>query len=626
MGSDKKKKENKLLRFFGFGVHDDGEEGSSSTEAESVNSYSVQDPEDSRFDSDWKPFVDFSDEEVVFDDNDETEFFEEEGPLLSVPEDKEADNKIDEEKDPPEQHAEHGEDADSLGESQALDDGGGEQAEEGPEETQGDGLLEYSGDSGDGGTEESPGRGGSGGAEEERGSDGDGNSEEESGNGEAGERPETEEAETVAFERGEDEVGERISDLEKLFGELEIDDGAADEAAEAEKAAPEDEDDDGEDSADFGGEEIDVSGGESLSWNRKSLRIAAEKTGARIVVDDDVMTAVTAGYIDRNKFNEEKQKIAAANEAGEDISLLIKEAEKKAVPAAVPDESAVRISDNAFRKILDTLGDEDADVNALTSDDTGEVNGQAERGAETPEGEASADGSGLTNGDNSEEPERDEELLDYDDVFQDDPGVTRKKTRKKKILAVVKEIVKSVLLFLGVFIVFIFCYLTFTVYCVRNNHVIGSSMEPTLHNGDEVRSSLLPYVFGKPKVGDIVIVDTDRIGKGFSFFERVGDVLRTNEGISKMFFKGQEEDVLWIKRVVAVGGDVVEFRDGQFYRNGELVIEDYIYDQTVVTYPSGEKIEVPEGYVFVMGDNRNVSQDSREIGVVPIYALTGKKM
>jgi signal peptidase I len=116
--------------------------------------------------------------------------------------------------------------------------------------------------------------------------------------------------------------------------------------------------------------------------------------------------------------------------------------------------------------------------------------------------------------------------------------------------------------------------------------------------------------------------------KDMGYFHMLGEVLRNNR-ISQ-WIMGKEHvktDTYWIKRVVAVPGDTVSFKDGQFYRNGEAVEENYILEQTITKYPD-EEIVVPEGCVFVMGDNRNESMDSRMLAMhgeqIAIDHIVGK--
>ena len=79
-----------------------------------------------------------------------------------------------------------------------------------------------------------------------------------------------------------------------------------------------------------------------------------------------------------------------------------------------------------------------------------------------------------------------------------------------------------------------------------------------------------------------------------------------------------------IKRVIAVGGDTIEIRDGYVYLNGEMLDEPYVAEEGI----SGEmgSVTVEEGKMFVMGDNRRVSQDSRspELGQVEESSIVGK--
>jgi signal peptidase I len=78
----------------------------------------------------------------------------------------------------------------------------------------------------------------------------------------------------------------------------------------------------------------------------------------------------------------------------------------------------------------------------------------------------------------------------------------------------------------------------------------------------------------------------------------------------------------FIKRVVAVGGDTIEVRDGYLYVNGVRQAEDYIKEHPIVG--DYERTVVPEGYVWAMGDNRNNSGDSRVFGPVSLDAIMGE--
>lgn len=121
--------------------------------------------------------------------------------------------------------------------------------------------------------------------------------------------------------------------------------------------------------------------------------------------------------------------------------------------------------------------------------------------------------------------------------------------------------------------------------------VNGSSMEPTLQNGDIGIVSLLSYNKHNPKVGDIVVVKETHIDKKI------------------------------IKRVVGKPGDTIEVKDGVLYRNDKAVDEPYIKEKIKDDYP---KITVPEDHYFCMGDNRNGSSDSRVFGPMPKDNIMGK--
>lgn len=154
---------------------------------------------------------------------------------------------------------------------------------------------------------------------------------------------------------------------------------------------------------------------------------------------------------------------------------------------------------------------------------------------------------------------------------------------------------------------------TFNIYVHKKNHVDGTSMEPTLQDSQSVYTTMLPYIFGEPEIGDIVVIDIDIKENDSTYFR-----------LFKQTLSGKS-DTFWIKRIVGLPGDQIAFKNKQFYRNGKLVEEDYIKEQNVYTYPVDITFTVPEEHVYVMGDNRNLSKDSRDatVGPIPIYKIIG---
>jgi signal peptidase I len=164
-----------------------------------------------------------------------------------------------------------------------------------------------------------------------------------------------------------------------------------------------------------------------------------------------------------------------------------------------------------------------------------------------------------------------------------------------------------------------------TVFLFEPYAVSGSSMEPTFKGADPLeKGSLLtadrvilyklPKLMGsEPEYEDIVIIDS-RVKRVRS----LKDELIDNVLIS--LFLGKKNESFWIKRVIGKEGDMLEFRDGKVYRNGEKLKEEYIKEAMLM--PSSP-IEVPHDHIFVMGDNRNNSEDSRMIGPIPIENVRG---
>jgi signal peptidase I len=129
-------------------------------------------------------------------------------------------------------------------------------------------------------------------------------------------------------------------------------------------------------------------------------------------------------------------------------------------------------------------------------------------------------------------------------------------------------------------------------FLVKPFYIPSPSMSPTLVEGDRVLVNRLLYRFDSPDRGDIVV-----------FHPPVAP----------------RED--YIKRVVAVGGDSVEVREGRLFVNGRAQEEPYLEENMEGSYAL-EK--VPRGHVFVMGDNRNSSGDSRVFGPVAEESVIGK--
>jgi signal peptidase I len=158
-------------------------------------------------------------------------------------------------------------------------------------------------------------------------------------------------------------------------------------------------------------------------------------------------------------------------------------------------------------------------------------------------------------------------------------------------------------------------------FLVQAFYIPSESMVPTLERGDRVLVEKISYRIGDPVPGDIVVFDNSFQAEGTtdderSVITRIGDAFR---GLFGMPASGHS-DV--IKRVVGVGGDRVEGRDGEVLVDGTPVDEPYLGDG--VGTEDFSPVLVPQGEVFVLGDNRGSSGDSRTFGPVPVDAIVGK--
>jgi len=153
-------------------------------------------------------------------------------------------------------------------------------------------------------------------------------------------------------------------------------------------------------------------------------------------------------------------------------------------------------------------------------------------------------------------------------------------------------------------------------------YIPSGSMLPTLEVGERILVEKVTYRFGGPDRGDVVVFERSlnpavpSPHEDDSVIEDVANAFKSLFG----FPTGGEQD--YVKRVMAVGGDTIEGRDGDVYVNDEAVDEPYLPDG-VVTHDFPPQ-QVPRGQIFVMGDNRGSSDDSRNFGPVPDDEVVGR--
>lgn len=132
-------------------------------------------------------------------------------------------------------------------------------------------------------------------------------------------------------------------------------------------------------------------------------------------------------------------------------------------------------------------------------------------------------------------------------------------------------------------------YIFFTY---RIGFVLTSSMAPTLKPGDQYLINLRAYRHRPPQRGDIIV------------------------------FRPRGEDAPLVKRVIGLPGETVTVLQGRVYINGQLLVEPYLAEQPIAEWPL--QVVVPERAVFVLGDNRNLSEDSRDLGPVAYEEIIGR--
>lgn len=164
---------------------------------------------------------------------------------------------------------------------------------------------------------------------------------------------------------------------------------------------------------------------------------------------------------------------------------------------------------------------------------------------------------------------------------------SRRMAARRSKPAVVKSASRELLEWIVCIIVAVALALTFNTFVAQLIIVDGSSMAPTLHNGERMFVTRYTYRFRLPERGEVVILH----------YPDAGD--RDN----------------YVKRVVGLPGDTVEIQGGILYVNDQAIDEPYLAEPME---DGLAKLTVPEGCVYVLGDNRNISRDSRYFDVGPI--------
>ena len=165
--------------------------------------------------------------------------------------------------------------------------------------------------------------------------------------------------------------------------------------------------------------------------------------------------------------------------------------------------------------------------------------------------------------------------------------MTRKKLRR------VLEDIRDILIILGLILLFKAYILDFCL-------VFGHSMEPNIKDSQIVLIKKWDIHLGEK-------------GNGLNFYDTVV--------INDLTIEGVKQPINIVKRIIGLPGDKIEIIEGEVYRNGKKLEEPSIKEKA---YQINQSFEIKEGQIFVMGDNRNHSTDSRHFGPVSIEKVSGE--
>lgn len=167
--------------------------------------------------------------------------------------------------------------------------------------------------------------------------------------------------------------------------------------------------------------------------------------------------------------------------------------------------------------------------------------------------------------------------------------------KEKKINS---ELLKDIFELMMGTLVAIFLAFAITYFVGMRTSVIGDSMEPALYNGQEILINRFIYKISSPQRGDVIV----------------------------FLPNGNQKTHYYVKRVMALPGETVQIKNGKVYIDGELLEEDDSYDKIADAGIAENEIVLNDNEYFVLGDNRNSSEDSRSgnIGAVDGSNIIGK--
>ncbi|MBO5478013.1 MAG: signal peptidase I [Clostridia bacterium] len=226
---------------------------------------------------------------------------------------------------------------------------------------------------------------------------------------------------------------------------------------------------------------------------------------------------------------------------------------------------------------------------------------------------------------NVEEPKEDEPEKDSEEYYDDINYQQKEETEKvkEKTRSVLREAIDWVICFVIAYVI----YLNINYFLISAPGVRQESMYPTVMSGERVLV-IRPWLAGDFEYGDIVTFEAPIDNKLYLDSAEAFPTAQYENytGLTLFLYKFLDVNkTTYIKRVIGLPGDHIEIKDGNVYRNGEMLNEPYIREPlTEDQQEEYSDVVVPEDTVYVMGDNRGSSMDSRTFGCIPYDRVNGK--